>query len=87
MSFTFAVQCTTELALLGDLSPVQASGQRLMPYVRSRGKRDRAPQNSSTTCTRKNVDGRGPEKPSMAVGGCVHDSTTKAILGGLSTQH
>ena len=33
----------------------------------------------------KNVDGHGPEKPSMAGGDCVPDTATKAIFGGLST--
>ena len=32
----------------------------------------------------KNVDGHLPEKPSMAAGDCVPDTTTKAIFGGLS---
>ena len=33
----------------------------------------------------KHVDGHLPEKPSMASGDCVPDTTTKAIFGGLST--
>ena len=33
----------------------------------------------------KNADGHLPEKPLMAAGDCVPDTTTKAIFGGLST--
>ena len=33
----------------------------------------------------KHVDGHLPEKPSMAAGDCVPDTTTKAIFSGLST--
>ena len=33
----------------------------------------------------KHVDGHLPEKPSMAAGDCVPDTTTKGIFGSFST--
>ena len=44
-----------------------------------------APGKTSMAEHIKNVDGHGPEKPLMAAGDCVPDTTTKAIFGGLST--
>ena len=36
-----------------------------------------APEKTSMAKHIKNVDGHGPEKPSMAAGDCVPDTTTK----------